>query len=133
MTRTLPAWYTRYKRRLFAAMSLYGVAVFGVPALLSTGRIGPARQAVLSVVPAIPLIAAIGVVGRLVSEITDEYQRSLLIRDILWATGGVLALSTAWGFMEAYGTVRHGSLLAVPIVWFSLMGVFAVARRITDR
>jgi uncharacterized membrane protein len=61
---------------------------------------------VAAVIPALPILAAIGVVGRYLVEETDEYQRALLVRAVLWATGGTLVVTTVWGFLESFAHVR---------------------------
>jgi hypothetical protein len=54
---------------------------------------------VAAVVPALPILAAIAAVGRYVVEEADEYQRALLIRAVLWATGIALAAATVRDFL----------------------------------
>ena len=61
----------------------------------------------LAVLPAVPLTAAIVVVGLYLREETDEFQRAVFAESALWATGGLLALANVWGFLEMFRIVPH--------------------------
>jgi hypothetical protein len=109
----------RYTRRFLPTMGLYVIFLFiaawvfphyhptGVPAYL------------LAILPALPIIAVIGIIGLYLAEEKDEFQRNLLIQSMIWAMGGTLVVTTAWGFLEAFITVPHFQLyLVFPLFWF---------------
>ncbi len=43
------------------------------------------------------MVAAMGLYLR---EETDEFERAVNVEGALWATGGILAVTTMWGFAE---------------------------------
>jgi hypothetical protein len=45
--------------------------------------------------------------GRLIIEETDEYLRWKIVAHSLVATGGLLAVTTFWGFLEMFKLVPH--------------------------
>jgi len=63
-----------------------------------------------------------GVIGLYLREETDEFERAIQTEAALWATGGVMAIATTWGFLEMFGLVAHlESWWAFP-VWAALLG-----------
>jgi hypothetical protein len=88
---------------------------------------------VAAVVPALPILAAIVVVGRYLVEETDEYQRTLLVRAMLWATGATLAVTTIWGFLESFAHVRP-AWAGFPFMLFCIaLGVAQVVGKLMER
>ena len=112
-----------YILRFFTAMTLY--ALFLIGAVWAFPRYHPAclLAYVLAILPAIPIMAVIGIVALYVTEEQDEFQRSLLVRALLWGIGLTLAATTAWGFLEVFSLAPHLDLYLV----FPLFCVFAGA------
>ena len=83
----------------------------------------------LAVVPALPLIAAIVILGRYVREETDEFKRAVFVEALLWAIGLTMVLTTAWGFIEMFIPGLH-----VPVLWvFPTFCVAAAASKLLVR
>lgn len=61
----------------------------------------------ISLLPAIPTLAMIGVMGRYLTDESDEYLRYRAIMAALWGLGLVLTLGTFWGFLEMFEVVPH--------------------------
>lgn len=106
----------RAKRRYFVgfsiAMSLYVVSVFGVSlAIRRLGIEGPALYA-LAVLPSLPLIYSIYVMGRYLNEM-DEYQRALHMRRMIAGIGATLSVCSVWGFLEIFANTPHLDLYLV--------------------
>src|SRR5450755_299554 len=55
-----------------------------------------------ALLPALPIIGALAGTGLYLGEEKDEFQRNLLIQAALGGTGGILAATTAWGYMEDF-------------------------------
>jgi hypothetical protein len=111
-----------YARRFMTAMSIYVFALLGAVSALKYLKPTGALAYGLAIAPALPLIAAIGVIGVYLREETDEFQRTIQTEAALWATGGMLAIATVWGFLEMFGLVAHiDSWCAFPI-WSVLLG-----------
>lgn len=53
--------------------------------------------------PSIPLLCFAWIVARYLREESDEYQRDLLVRGMLWGTAAVLALAVFTDFLRSYG------------------------------
>ena len=111
-----------YTRRFMAAMSVYVFTLLGAVSALKYLKPTGVLAYALAIAPALPLIAAIGVIGLYLREETDEFQRAIQTEAALWATGAMLAIATVWGFLEMFGLVPHiDSWCAFPI-WSVLLG-----------
>jgi hypothetical protein len=75
----------------------------------------------VAVLPALPIIGALVYTGVYLSEEKDEFQRNLLVQSLLGGTGGILAVTTAWGYMEDFAHAPHLDLVYV----YALFWVFA--------
>ena len=70
-------------------------------------------------------------IGRLLIEEQDEYLRSLLVRQMLVATGLTMVVATIYGFLENYGLVGHVDAFYLTVLFFVGLGV-GVARQSAD-
>lgn len=122
-----------YVRRVVPTMVLYVVLICAVPFVIwALAPSGPLLW-LLAVIPALPLCAVFWFVGRLLTDLRDEYLRMLEVRKALVATGAVMMLATAWGFLEVYAHAPHIPLYFVPIMWFPALGLGAVFNAIAER
>ena len=76
---------------------------------------------------------AIGAVGRYLVEETDEYQRALLIRAVLWATGAALAAATVRDFLVDYAHVQPMEDGFAFFVFCIALGIAQVVIRLRER
>jgi uncharacterized membrane protein len=86
-----------------------------------------------AILPALPILAAIGAVGRYLVEETDEYLRALLIRAVLWATGITLAVTTVRDFLLDFAHVQPMEPGFVFFVFCITFGVAQVVIRLRER
>ena len=108
----------RYYLRVFVLSAVYGVLLFAADYVFQHYALhGPVAYGV-AILPAIPLIGTILALGRYIVEETDEYLRMLMIRQALIATGFVLSVTTAWGFLEAVALVPHVAAFYSAVLWF---------------
>ena len=77
----------------------------------------------LAVLPALPLIGSLVVVGLYIAEESDEFERSILVQSMLWGFGGTFAVSTVWGFLEEFTNAPHLSIFYVYVFFWILMGI----------
>ena len=56
----------------------------------------------LAVLPALPLVGSLVIVGLYIAEESDEFERSILVQSMLWGLGGALSVSTVWGFLSDF-------------------------------
>ena len=120
----------RYRRRFTTAMVVYVVALVGALSGVTQYHItGPAAY-VLAIAPALPLLAVIVIMGLYLREETDEFERSIQAEAALWASGGMLAVATVWGFLELFELVPHIQTWWAFPIWAFLLGPGqAIARR----
>ena len=113
----------RYTKRLAPTMAIYLVFLFiaqwSFHHLHPTGLI----VYVLAVLPALPLIGSIAIVGLYIAEESDEFERSILIQSMLWGFGGALAISTIWGFLEDFAQAPHMSNFYVYVFFWIFMAI----------
>jgi len=104
----------RYYKRFWPAMAAY--VVFLIAAMLTVKHGQPHEALVvygLALLPALPLLAVIVIVGIYLVEETDEFERTVMVQSILWATGGVLGLTTVWGFLEMFAEAAPKQTMVV--------------------
>ena len=109
MKMTPSAAAKRYRRRFMIAMGLYVLTLTGAIEAyrLALLQAGGALAYGLAILPALPLMGAIAAMGLYLKEETDEFERAIQAESALWATGGLLAIATVWGFLEMFGLVPH--------------------------
>lgn len=97
----------RYNTRFLLATFGYVVGMFAAMAIYNAGMpAGPLAYAV-SLLPTLPALAMIFVMGRYLVEETDEYLRHRASLSAIIGLGLVLVLGTVWGFLETFGLVLH--------------------------
>jgi hypothetical protein len=102
----------RYLARFIPLMIVYAIVIFGVSfAFNRLQPVGPMAWA-LAIVPALPILGVIAVMGLYLREEADEFQRAVLIESMLWGIGLTLAGSTVWGLLEFYVNAPR-----VPVFW----------------
>jgi hypothetical protein len=113
----------RYVYRLAPTMAVYLVFLF--LAQWSFHHLHPTGLSVyvLAVLPALPLIGSLAIVGLYISEESDEFERSILVQSMLWGFGGTLAVSTIWGFLEDFAKAPHLSTFYVYVFFWIFMGI----------
>jgi hypothetical protein len=96
-----------YLYRLLITMGLY--VVFLITADWGFHRYHPTGWAtyLLAILPALPVIGVIVIVGLYLAEEKDEFQRAILVESMMWGIGATLSVTTAWGFLEVFVPVPH--------------------------
>lgn len=112
-----------YLRRFFPLMIAYAASLIGAVWLNKAVAPSGPLAVVLAILPALPLAGVIWAMGRLLTEETDEYLRSLTIRQFLFATGFLLVIACIWGFLEQFGQVPHVPMYWTFIIWCAGLGV----------
>ena len=118
----------RYTGRVAAAMTLYLVILVAVDLIVRRAApTGPVLYA-LAILPALPVLGVFAALGRYLVEESDEYQRACMVRQIVYATGLTLAITTVWGFLSSFTDIAPARHVAV--IWFACFGVTGfLARR----
>lgn len=115
----------RYTRRLAIAMTAYLITLFLAVTFVRKGDVTGPLAWLLAILPGLCIASVFWVYGRLLVEETDEYQRMLLVRQSLIATGFTLSIVTVWGFLETFGLVPHVDAFFIAPMWFIGLGIGA--------
>ena len=129
MAKTLA--HRRYVKRVLVAMVGYIATLFLAEILIDDrGLTGPLAWLV-ALLPGLCVASVFWAIGRLLVEETDEYLRSLLVRQMLVATGLTMVVATIYGFLENYGLVGHVDAFYLTILFFAGLGVGSLVNRLT--
>jgi len=113
----------RYNHRVIVLSVIYALfliaAVYGFKHHLLSGPVAY----VAAILPALPIIAILGTIGRYLVEEKDEYLRVMMVRQALIASAFALSIATAWGFLENFGLVPHIYAYYAVILWFAGLGI----------
>ena len=124
------AW-KRYNVRLIWLTLLYGAfllpAVYGFKHHLVTGLAAYG----VAILPALPIVGIFAALGRYLVEEQDEYVRTLMVRQILWASGFTLSLATIWGFLGSFELVGHIDAYWIVLVWYVGLAIGGIANKLT--
>ncbi len=124
------AW-RRYNLRVVWLSALYALFLIGAVYGFKHYLLGGPASYVAAALPALPIIGVFGAIGRYLVEEEDEYQRMLMVRQTLWASGFALSLATLWGFLESFDLVGHVEAYYIAIAWFAGLGLGACINRLT--
>ena len=119
--------FRRYQYRVIAASLVYAAALLAVVWVFKHHPPQGALAYALAILPALPMVGVFAAMGLFLREETDEFQRFLVVRQILIGTGLSLSICTVWGFLESFVPVHHFEAYWVAVVWFAM---FAVGRYI---
>lgn len=123
--------HRRYVGRVVAAMGGYLVTVFAAEYLVDEQRVTGAGAYVLALLPGLCVAAVFWAIGRLLIEERDEYLRTLLVRQLLIASGITMVVATIYGFLENYALVGHVDAIYLTMLFFAGIGVGAVVNKLT--
>src|SRR5215217_4312677 len=130
MVRT-SAW-KRYNWRLLWLSLVYAILLIGAVYAFKHHWVGGAAAYAVAILPALPIIGIFGAMGRYLVEEQDEYIRSLMVRQILWASACALSISTIWAFLQSFDLVGHADSYLITMVWFFGLGVGGIANKISQ-
>lgn len=129
MIRT-PAW-KRYNWRVIWLSLLYATFLLGAVYGFKHQLVPSGIKYLVAILPALPIIGIFVAIGRYLVEEQDEYVRTLMVRQTLWASGFSLSLATIWGFLDSFGLVGHADGYWVVIAWFFGLGIGGFANKLT--
>ncbi len=116
----------RYFKIFIPAMLGYVVSIFGVSKLIDKSADVTVFTYGLALVPAIFVFLWVWSHARFILEV-DEFVRMLQIKSILYGLVALMAITTAWGFLEIYAQVP-----AIPIFYVlpGFYGCYGIAAMI---
>ncbi len=122
----------RYLLRLAIATAAYLITLALAVRMLD-GSVTGVTAYLLALLPGLSVAGMFWAVGRLLTEETDEYQRTLLVRQSLFASGFTLSVTTCWSFLENFGLVAHVDAFYIAMLWFFGLGLGSLYNRLTLR
>jgi hypothetical protein len=114
----------RYLRRFALCMASYLVILFAGLTLARSAHVPVPLAAALAILTAAPICGLFWAIFRLLAECDDEYQRLLLVRQVLIATAVTLMITTIWQFLAVYDVLGEGPQW-VGVLWFVMFGLAA--------
>src|SRR5215210_2629533 len=125
------AW-KRYNWRLIWLSLLYAIFLIGAVYGFKHQLVSGVGAYVAAVLPALPIIGIFAAMGRYLVEEPDEYIRTLMVRQILWASACALSIATIWAFLQSFDLVTDAHSYLITTLWFFGLGVGGVANKLTD-
>ena len=113
----------RYNKRMMWSSIAYMVGLMGAVWVYKEIALSRPLLVVVALVPAAAVLGMVWTMGRLLFEEDDECLRFRIVKQALFATGGLLAVSTVWGFLEMFGLVVHVPAWAAVPVFAVMLGV----------
>src|SRR5471030_22393 len=92
----------RYMWRLLIVMVGYLLATFGTTTFVRHNHPHGFEVYLLAMLPTIPVLCMLGVVGLYLREEQDEFQRMLMVRSLLGAVAGILGMNAFVDFLRSY-------------------------------
>jgi hypothetical protein len=126
---TTPA-QCRHSRRVLAATLVYVAVLIPIVYVVKHGLVGGPWRMILAVIPALPVVAMFGSYARYLTEETDEYVRTMVIRQILTATTISMVCAVVWGFLVDLGGAPPIATYWIAFVWVAAQGVTAMIDKV---
>lgn len=115
----------RYLIRFAVAITFYMLFLVGTVTAFVRYHLTGWLTYPLAVLPSLPIIGTLIVMGLYIKEEKDEVVRAVFVESLLWGIGATLAATTTWGFLENFTHVPHLDLYMVfPIFWVCV-GLFS--------
>jgi len=124
--------HRRYVVRVLVAMTGYIATLFLAEILIDDRGLSGPLAWLVALLPGLCVASVFWAIGRLLIEETDEYLRSLLVRQMLVATGLTMVIATIYGFLENYDLVGHVDAFYLTILFFAGLGVGALVNKLTN-
>jgi hypothetical protein len=87
----------------------------------------------LALLPSLSIAYLVWALGRYLVEEDDEYQRMRQIQSALMATGFLLVVASAWGFLEVFALAPHAEGFWAVGVWAVGLGLGNLVQNLRDR
>jgi hypothetical protein len=123
--------HRRYVLRVLVAMVGYIATIFLAEFFIEDRSVSGPPAWLLALLPGLCVASVFWAIGRLLIEEQDEYLRSLLVRQMLVATGLTMVIATIYGFLENYGLVGHIDAFYLTVLFFGGLGVGSIVNRLT--
>lgn len=124
----------KYLRRLAGFMVAYTGLIFAVGYVFRLAPPTGVLAWVVAVLPALPILGVFWTIFRLLVEETDEYIRTMFVRQSLFATAFCLSIMTVWEFLQNYEVVPPGNGgFGAAFFWFVGLGLGGILNALANR
>jgi hypothetical protein len=123
--------HRRYVRRVAAAMAGYLVTLFTAEILIDKRHLAGPLAYLFAVLPGLCVAGVFWALARLLVEEKDEYLRTLLVRQILIASGITMVAASIYSFLEMYRLVQPAHGFYVIWLFFLALGVGGIVNKLT--
>lgn len=123
--------YKRYIRRMAVLSIVYICAVVLASSLIPDDAPPAPLNIAIALIPGIAVLGVIWAMGRLLSELDDEYLRMLEVRKFIVATGLALAVASVWGLLELMTTVPRLPVFYIFPLWCLGLAVGSLVNKLT--
>jgi hypothetical protein len=122
----------RHALRVGWAAAAYGALLILVLAIHMLGNtpVGAPWRAVLALLPAVPLVGMFASYARYLNEETDEYLRTLVMRNFVTATMIAMTCAVVWGFLNELGGAPPIATYWIAVVWIVVQFAGALIARV---
>ncbi len=105
-----------YNKRMFIWMISYAILLSFSLWFFQKYEPSGALLYIIAILPALPMIYCVWIMGQYIAEESDEYVRMKNAQASLYATGFLLSVASIWGFLEQFEAVPFiPSWMAVPM------------------
>jgi hypothetical protein len=119
----------RFARACWMSATLVVLLALGACAVFRFWHLKGLPAYAVAVLPALPILWFLVEMGRFLAVEKDEFQRNLLIQCVLGGTGGTMAITTVWGYLEDFAHAPHLDLVYVyPIFWLFFLLSYPLVR-----
>jgi uncharacterized YccA/Bax inhibitor family protein len=123
----------RYTFRMMTAMAFYLIFLVVAVRAFHHGHPEGVSAYLLALLPALPVVGIMLVVGMYLAEEKDEFLRKVFVDSMLWGIGVTLSVTTVWGFLELFVPVPHLDLYLVFVLFWAAVGIASPFLRLRYR
>jgi hypothetical protein len=121
----------RYNRSSLILCAFYVPLLIGSTLYFRSAPRDGIAAYIAAVLPALPIVGIFIVLGRYLVDESDEFERLMMVRKVVVATGFMLSVATVWGFLESFGLVARVDSYVAAILWFFGLGLGSIYNRLT--
>jgi hypothetical protein len=113
----------QYVLRMAMVMVGYIFAVLATRYFVNVNAPGKGTLVVMALIPTLPVVAMLAVIGMYLREEKNELKRGITVRSLLVAIAGTLAITSFVGFLRSYGVVLMLPPFAEFVVFWVTFGM----------
>ena len=121
----------RYVWRVGVAMTAFLVTLFLADYWVEDRGLTGVPAAMLALLPGLCAASVFWAIGRFFLDQDDEFQRMLLVRQLLIASGISMSALTIWGYLADFGIAAPPSGFYPLSIFFVGLGIGAIVNRLT--